>query len=160
MKKPAVILIISFFLLIQYTYSQNSDNKSIIGTWEMAIVDSEESKIDVGELIIYDDKLAKRVDSIQQIRLKKEKADPRLTKHYYKFDTESFYQYILGDGFGYKSRITNDIIFISGVPFYKILSLKEDSLKLEGINNNQILVLKRVKTSLEGLKIILDKTQH
>ncbi|MBW1296277.1 hypothetical protein [Aquimarina litoralis] len=152
-KKISLILI----LLIHPVFGQNIEKKEVIGTWELIEtidVNPTNNNIDIGELIIHDEKENADYDSIQKLIEKRKKEDPRITKWHYVFQEKYFLEYRFEYGGKFKSKIVNDIIYKFGKPFYRIKSVKNDTLKLEEYEEGTIKVLKKVHTDLSDFEIL------
>ncbi len=148
-----------FYLLILFTLSSCAQEKgtiNVIGTWEMLeMVSTQETEIDIGELVINGEDPSV-TDSINKVIQKIQKEDPRLTKWYYIFDKDKMLEFRLGIGGKFKSKIDKNYIYRFGKPFYKIVSIKNDTLTIKEIHNDKTLIMKRVNVNLGGLKIITD----
>lgn len=117
------------------------------------ILNIENNQIDIGELVLENNK-SSELDSIKRAREAEEKKDPRLTKWYYVFNQNYFYEYRLGVGWRFESKIIKNNIYKFDKPFYEILSLKGDTLEIKEHLSKKSLLLKRVNTNLDGLEII------
>ncbi len=149
------------YFLVLFTFcscAQGNKNLDIIGTWEMLEMKTNNSnQIDVGELVLNNSQIPSSDDSIKRIIEETKAKDLRFTKWYYFFDKEYFYEYRLGVGWKFKSKIKEGNIYKFEKPYYKILSLKNDTLKIKEYSDGKTLTLKKVNTSLEGLKIVVQK---
>lgn len=147
------------YLLLSFTFcccAQKKEYIDVLGTWQMLNVQNN-SQIDIGELVLEGDDLSE-TDSIKKIRGGVvAKRDPRLTKWYYVFNKEGFYEFRLGVGWYFKSRISKNNIYKYDKPFYEILSLKNDTLRIRENQSEKVLLLKRVNTDLGGVEIIISK---
>ncbi|WP_459209697.1 hypothetical protein [Aquimarina rhabdastrellae] len=137
-----------------FSFSQEVKHTNIIGTWEL-IETINTHKINIGELIIHGNEQEKKeFDSIQNILEKKEKEDPRITKWHFIIEEKFLYEYRFEYGTKFKSKIINNTIYKFNKPFYKVVSLKNDTLKLKEYKKNTISVFKKVKTDLSDFKIL------
>ncbi len=146
------------YLLILITYcsfSQKTEQANVIGTWELIeTVNKPELNIDVGELQLTNKQNEKTHNSIQNIRKRQESEDPRITKWHYIFEKDCFYEYRLEIGFRFDSKILDNKIHKFNRPFYKILSLESDTLKISELKSKKTLILKKVKTNLDDFKVV------
>ncbi|MBQ4805543.1 hypothetical protein J8L88_21955 [Aquimarina sp. MMG015] len=151
--------ILCLLILITYSsFSQETQQTNVIGTWELIeMVNDKELNVDIGKLKLTNEQNEKTLDSTLIIRKNAESKDLRITKWHYIFQEDCFYEYRLEIGFKFDSKILNDKIHKSNRPYYKILSLESDTLKISELESKKTLILKKVKTDLSDLKVISPK---
>lgn len=151
MRKGILYLLLLFSL---YSFSQEIKENDIIGTWEL-INTLNQSEINIGQLTVYGDEKEKSAyDSIHKVIEKREKEDHRKTKWHYVIGKEVLYEYRLEFGSKFRSRIINNFIYKFDKPFYEIISLKEDTLKLREHKSDVVRILKKVNVNLDDFKIL------
>ncbi|WP_027391800.1 hypothetical protein [Aquimarina latercula] len=145
-------------LLISYSYAQKPEKSELIGTWELIEEISDKPKINIGQLEINETEEERRkTDSIQKVIEKRKLEDPRITKWHYVIEKKYLYEYRFEYGSKFRSKIINNSIYKFDKPFYEIISLNKDTLKLKEYSSKIVRVLKKVDVNLDDFEILSEQ---
>jgi len=148
-KKKILTLLITLIGIL--TYGQKINKSDIIATWKLIEnkPESNESKIDIGELIIYDEDSI--IDKSAAENRKNEKSNDG--NIYIQIERDFITQYFSGDAYRYKYTLKDNTIRL-GQYVLNIVKLTDESLILGGEKELQF---EKVEIDLDSHKLYKNK---
>lgn len=147
LKKKILTFII--ILIGTISYGQKTDKTDLIATWKLIenTITQNENNIDIGELVIFDEK-GDTTEIIKGNPIKN--IDKRYPNQYLKIDKKYATYYFYGNGNRQKYDIENDILRIEEYGEFQIIKLTKNYMILKG---NEELHYEKVDVDLTDYKL-------